>query len=223
MANLITFARLLFLFALLAAVYWAPPLWQLFNPFLLLVLIALDAVDGIVARARQEASQFGAAFDIAVDRSVELVLLVALGHLALIPIWVAYVFIVRSVMVDTIRYVAITEGLDPFSATQHPVGRFLVASRFMRGLYGTAKALAFAWVLLLQPLTHLIPEQLAPWTAATGIVTMSLVYTIVSLCLLRGIPVVVEFLVKSGQLRPAWRVRSPGVPSVPFFSKGAKR
>ena len=81
MANIITLVRFLLLFLLVAMAYQAGPHWQLLNAPLLVLIMGLDALDGYVARRRRETSVFGAIFDIAVDRVVENVLWVVLGHL----------------------------------------------------------------------------------------------------------------------------------------------
>ena len=104
MANLITLGRFLLLFLLVTAAYEASPAWQVANAPLLLLIIALDGVDGYVARKRNETSVFGSIFDIAIDRVVENVLWVILADLGLVPIWVAIVFITRSSIVDSIRF-----------------------------------------------------------------------------------------------------------------------
>ena len=194
MANLVTLTRFFLLFVLVAMAYQAPPQWQLLNAPLLLVIIALDGLDGYVARKRGETSVFGSIFDIAVDRVVELTLWVILGHLGLVPIWVAMVFIVRGTVVDSIRYVGISEGQTAFGMMRSPLGRFLVAGRFMRAFYGTVKALTFGWVLLIQPLPALVPDLWAAWSATCAAVTLALVLASVGLCLVRGLPVVVEFV-----------------------------
>jgi CDP-diacylglycerol--glycerol-3-phosphate 3-phosphatidyltransferase len=195
MANLITLTRFLLLFLLVSLVYRASPQWQLIDAPLLLLILALDALDGYVARRRGETSVFGSIFDIAVDRVVELILWVVLGHLGLIPMWVAVVFIVRGTIVDSIRYGAITDGETAFGMMRSSWGRFLVAGRFMRALYGTVKAMTFGWVLLLQPLPALVPETWTAWSGLFGIVTDVLVFASVALCLARGLPVVIEFVV----------------------------
>jgi CDP-diacylglycerol--glycerol-3-phosphate 3-phosphatidyltransferase len=195
MANLITLTRFLLLFLLVSMAYRAAPQWQLLDAPLLLLIIALDGLDGYVARRRGETSVFGSIFDIAVDRAVELTLWVVLGHLGLIPMWVAVVFIVRGTIVDSIRYGAISGGETAFGMMRSPWGRLLVAGRFMRALYGTVKAVTFGWVLLLQPLPALVPEAWAAWSEVLGIVTDILVFVSVALCLARGLPVVIEFVV----------------------------
>jgi CDP-diacylglycerol--glycerol-3-phosphate 3-phosphatidyltransferase len=198
MANLITLVRFLLLFLLVALAYWAPPRWQLVDAPLLVLIIALDGLDGYVARARGETSVFGSIFDIAVDRVVENVLWIVLGHLGLVPMWVAIVFIVRGAIVDSIRYAAISDGETAFGMMRSPLGRFLVASRQMRGLYGTVKAATFGWVLFLQPWPELDPALWSRWSEAVVPITGALVFASVFLCLLRGFPVVAEFVVVQG-------------------------
>lgn len=196
MANIITASRLILLFVLVLLAYHAPPAVQQVNAPLLVLIIILDGVDGYVARRRRETSVFGAIFDIAVDRVVEIVLWVVLSDLDLVPVWAALVFIVRGVMVDTIRYAAISEGETAFGMMKSPTGRFLVAGRFMRGLYGAIKATTFGWVLLIQPWPALYPELWRTGEPTLSAITSALVVATVGLCLLRGLPVIVEFFAK---------------------------
>ncbi len=207
MANLITLSRLLLLFLLLGMAYHASPVWQQVNAPLILFIIALDGVDGYVARKRVETSVFGSIFDIAVDRVIENVLWVVLAHLDLVPIWVAIVFITRSSIVDSIRYAAISRGESAFGMMQSPWGRFLVAGRFMRGFYGALKAVAFGWIFLLQPWPVLHPELWAHWSAILETVTSVLIYASVGVCLLRGAPVVAEFVATNRLQRIAKEIR----------------
>jgi CDP-diacylglycerol--glycerol-3-phosphate 3-phosphatidyltransferase len=200
MANLITCARLALLFVLVFLAYRASPDWQLLNAPLLLLIIALDGVDGYVARRRGEASAFGAILDIAVDRVVENVLWLVLAHLGLVPIWVAIVFITRGCVVDSIRYAAAVRGETAFGMMQSRWGRLLVASRWMRGFYGALKAATFGWIFLMQPLPQVAPELWAAWSGLLEAVTAVLVDASVFVCLVRGAPVVIEFVHRSGVL-----------------------
>src|SRR4029078_3138995 len=102
MANLITLSRLLLLFVVVAIAY-APSSWlKLIDIPLLIFVFVTDGLDGHVARKRGEASQFGAMFDISVDRIVELSLWVVFTHLDLVSVWVPLVFVVRGSIVDVI-------------------------------------------------------------------------------------------------------------------------
>ena len=207
MANLITTARFALLFVLVALAYGAPPEWQLLDAPLLVLIIVLDGVDGYVARKRGEVTAFGAIFDVAVDRVVEIVLWVVLADLELVPIWVAIVFVTRGSLVDSIRYAAMSGGQTPFGMMRTGWGQFLVAGRFMRGFYGALKATTFGWIFLIQPLPRLAPELWAAWSAPIGLITAALVYAAVTLCLARGIPVLVEFVMTSDLFRVTPRRR----------------
>lgn len=205
MANMITSLRFMLLFLLVAMIYLAPAVWRLLDPFLLILIISLDGLDGYVARRRGESSLFGSVYDIAVDRIVESTLWIVLADVGLVPLWVALLVIARGVLVDSIRGQAATRGVGAFEMMRSPLGRFLVASRFMRGLYGAVKAAAFAWILLFQPVAELWPGWWGSWGEAVQAITAVLVYAAVAMCLLRGAPVVIEFYLAEGQPR---RVRA---------------
>jgi len=196
MANVITLTRLLLIFPLAAMIYWASPEWLWLAPPLLLLIIALDGLDGYVARKRLETSVFGSIFDIAADRVIEYVLWTVLAHVGLVPMCVALVFIIRGTLVDSIRYAAIAGGETAFGMMKSRLGCFLVASRTMRGLYGGLKAVTFAWLLALGPLAYFEPALWVHWHEAIALATGVLIYSTVVLCLLRGVPVLVEFAMR---------------------------
>ena len=195
MANLITFSRLLLALLLVLMVYEAAPAWQTLNAPLLLLVISLDGLDGYVARRRGETSPFGAILDIAVDRAIEYILWIVFAHLGLVPVWVALVFVVRGTIVDAIRYGGVLRGESPFGMMRSGLGRKLVAGRFMRAFYGTLKAVTFAWILVLQPLPVMAPATWASLGGLAGDLTSGLVIACVAVCLLRGLPVMAEFVV----------------------------
>lgn len=202
MANLITLSRLVLLLVVVAIAYRPVSAMQLWIwPILSLVFIS-DGLDGWVARRRGEESLFGALFDIAVDRIVELTLWIVLADLDLVPIWIPIVFVVRGVLVDAIRASQVqADRSGPFSLLNSPAARWLVAGRFMRGFYATVKAFAFCGLFMIKPLPLaigvLLPSRTDFWTPLQPgfeLLVMALTYLAVALCLLRGLPVVVEFL-----------------------------
>ncbi len=207
MANLITLARFILLFVLVIMAYRQGSVLQFLNVPLLVVIFIMDGIDGYIARKRHEESLFGAIFDIAVDRIVENVLWLVLADLDLIPVWVAIVFVTRSFLVDSIRANAASEGQTPFGMMQSPLGRFLVAGKFMRILYAVVKAVAFGYVFLIQPWPFLVPDFYAQWSAPLHIVKELLVYSAVALCLARGLPVILEFALQEDGLFAALRGR----------------
>jgi len=189
LANLITLARLPLLVVvlgiLLYTVSWG---WQLLGLGLLGLLYLMDWIDGLVARARRETSDLGAVLDIALDRTVENVLWIAFLTLGLVSFWVPVIFLVRSFVVDGIRGVAFARGKAGFTMMHTPWGRFLVASRFMRAFYGLAKGVTFGVLWLTHALTLQDPGYLAalePWY-------QSLVWLTVALCVVRGLPVLLD-------------------------------
>ena len=71
----------------------------------------------------------------------------------------------------------------------------------LRGFYGTLKAVTFGWVLFLQPLPQLAPAFWGEWLGALDAVTMTLVAASVIVCVLRGLPVVLEWAAGPNGLR----------------------
>lgn len=195
MANLITLSRLLLLVVVVAMAYAPPSPLQLLDVPLLILVFVTDGLDGWVARRRGEASLFGAMFDIAGDRIVELTLWIVLADLDLVPVWVPLVFVVRGTIVDAIRASQTKRrGQSPFSLMESPLGRWLVAGKFMRIFYAVLKAHAFCWLLLIQPLPVLAPALWAEWGALLAGIGAALVYLSVAICLVRGVPVIAEFV-----------------------------
>jgi CDP-diacylglycerol--glycerol-3-phosphate 3-phosphatidyltransferase len=199
MANLITTLRLALLCLLVWLGYEASPQLQLLNAPLVLLIFILDGVDGYVARRRGEASLFGSVYDIAADRIVENALWLQLADLDLVPVWVALLFIVRGILVDSIRGLGTSRGLQPFGLTASALGHFLVAGRFMRAAYGTVKAVTFGWIFLLQPWPALIPHFWFQWAPMLNSVTALLIWLAVTLCLLRAMPVLLTVLPRTGR------------------------
>jgi len=195
MPNLITLSRLLLLVLVVVSAWQPPAWWQFLNVPLLILLFVTDGLDGWVARRRGETSLFGALFDIASDRIVELTLWIVLADPGLVPLWVPLLFVIRGVLVDTIRSSqAATHQASPFSMIESPLGRFIVAGRFMRVFYAVVKAHAFCWLLLLLPMPALLPGFWADWGGVLRGIGHVLVGLSVALCVLRALPVIAEFI-----------------------------
>jgi CDP-diacylglycerol--glycerol-3-phosphate 3-phosphatidyltransferase len=196
MANLITLSRLLLLIAVVLIAYRQPPsLLHFLNVPLLILVFVTDGLDGYVARKRGEVTLFGAMFDIAGDRIVELTMWIVLADLNLVPIWVPLVFVIRGTIVDTIRAgQASARRESPFAMMETPIGKWLVAGKFMRIFYAVLKAHAFCWLLLIQPVPELFPQFWASWAWLLAGIGQILVYLSVAICLARGMPVIIEFI-----------------------------
>ena len=117
MANLITIGRFPVLIAIILLLYAPSPSARVTSAVLLILVIAMDSVDGIIARARDEESLLGSVLDIMVDRSVELVMWVCYADLGLIPVAIPIIYIVRGTIVDALRnigYLYVTLDLEGY-------------------------------------------------------------------------------------------------------------
>ncbi|MFM9108221.1 MAG: CDP-alcohol phosphatidyltransferase family protein [Chloroflexota bacterium] len=149
MANLITVLRLCLLFVVIWMIDREPVAWAFASMALIIVVFAGDGLDGWVARKRKSTSQFGAVFDIAGDRIVETALWVFFAWLRVIPLWIPMLVIVRGGIVDALRSMSYAEGMTAFgekNMMRSEFTRWLTAGRFMRGLYGFAKAAGFVFL-----------------------------------------------------------------------------
>jgi CDP-diacylglycerol--glycerol-3-phosphate 3-phosphatidyltransferase len=195
MANLVTMSRLVLLLVVVWLFYVPQSPWAFAGFFLIIFIFISDGLDGYIARRRNEATLFGALFDIAGDRIVELTLWIVAADVDLVPIWVPLVFIMRGVIVDTIRSSnAVAQGKAPLALMRSPLGKLLVAGKFVRILYAVVKASAFAGLALQQPFPAQLPEL---WGYVGSLLTAStyfFVYCAVVLCIARGLPVIAEFV-----------------------------
>jgi CDP-diacylglycerol--glycerol-3-phosphate 3-phosphatidyltransferase len=194
--NLITLGRIVLALAVMV-IFQMGFYWRLAAVLLTLVVIYLDSLDGFVARKLGQASDFGALFDITGDRIVEHIYLIFYCAMGLVSFWVPVVFVTRSFLVDTLRSVAFSrEGKTPFgrkTMMKSPFTRFLTASSFSRTLYGISKIATFILIGLIYALQKGFEEGVH-WLTRTEIrdltvVTQTLVWIMVGLNLIRGLPV----------------------------------
>jgi CDP-diacylglycerol---glycerol-3-phosphate 3-phosphatidyltransferase len=207
MANLITIARLVALYIVIYLMYVGGPRTITFCIFALLIIFASDGLDGWVARRRKSTSDFGAMFDIASDRIVENSLWVVFAHQGLIPVWIPLLVLGRGFIVDGLRSLSFAEGMTAFGENnlmRSSLTRWLTAGRFMRALYGYAKAAAFAFLAGLMAWEHADIEASDSILAAIyqvdafRLLGWVLVYGSVVLTVVRGVPVVVDALAVYG-------------------------
>lgn len=188
LANIITLSRLPLLFAFLVLLLSSTITLRIIGFFLLIILFLMDWFDGYVARRRHEVTQLGAVLDVALDRAVENILWVVFLSINLVPLWVPVLFLCRSFIVDSLRGVALQQGHSVFGMMHSSWGKFLVASRFMRALYGFAKAWVFCQLTLTHALALLYPQYL-PLLENSN---QALIYLVAALCLARGLPVLFD-------------------------------
>lgn len=188
LANMITILRLPLLSLVVLLLYQPIEDLRLLATPLLVLLILMDTLDGVVARRRHEESLFGSALDIAMDRAVELVLWVTFAHLHLIPVVIPLVVIVRGVLTDSIRSVAAEHGISAHGMMGSTLGRWLVASPPMRTGYAITKLVAFV------ALTQALVLPAASSASAEFLLSLgvSAAWLATAICLLRGLPVLLE-------------------------------
>src|ERR1700691_6130507 len=105
---------------------------------LAIAAIALDGVDGYLARRRGMATPLGAQLDILGDRVVEDLFFTFFAVAGLVSLWVPVLFFVRGTLTDFLRGLASREGRTGFGQNGMQEtwwGRALVASRGSRAAY----------------------------------------------------------------------------------------
>jgi len=193
MANTITLARIPLLIGVVLLLYLGSPAVQIAAAGLVLFLILMDTLDGIVARRRHEVGMLGSKLDIAVDRIVELVMWVVFADLDLISVAIPIIVIIRGGLVDTVRSFSLVFGETSFGMMQTKWGRRLVASGFMRSLYGVAKAAAFCLLALALGLRRLwAGTDKAGWAQGVWVLAVVMSWIAAAFCVIRGAPVLLE-------------------------------
>jgi phosphatidylglycerophosphate synthase len=186
--TLITLSRFPLLAVAVGAMYSASQTLQFTGIGVLLAGLVLDTMDGVVARRRHETSLLGSVLDIAADRTYEVVLWICFADLGVIPLLIPVIVVARTALTDAIRGLGVRRGTAPFAQLETRLGAFLVASAWMRTAYGLTKLLAFCGLAAVRPLGASWPE---PAAALLGVM-QPVAWLCVTLCVLRGVPVVIE-------------------------------
>lgn len=199
MANIITIARIILLFIGIGFIYSHNIYGEILAFAIVIIVIIMDWIDGYVARKRGKTTPFGAVLDIMGDRIVESSLWIVFAHIHLIPVWVPIVVIVRGVITDSLRSVALTKGKTPFgekTMIKTAVGRLIVSSRLSRAIYGSAKVVTFCYLILYLAYIEGLkasPALFTPdWQASLYVAGMTLVYITVFMCVVRAVPVITD-------------------------------
>jgi pimeloyl-ACP methyl ester carboxylesterase/phosphatidylglycerophosphate synthase len=201
MANLLTLARVLLIFIVIAV--WGrdrgveSPWLDLAMVPVLAWAIIMDALDGWAARKFHEESKAGALFDIAGDRIVELTLWTFFAirrdpaGVPLVPYWVPLVIITRTVLTDLIRSVAFADGKTPFGENtlqSTAWAKWLTSSAISRGGYGVLKTLSFCGLGFVIALPRLVADP--AWIGGLRQTIDVLVYVTTAFAILRAVPVI---------------------------------
>src|SRR6201993_1517005 len=119
--------------------------------------IALDALDGHIARKKKMATPVGAQLDILGDRMIENVYFTYFAVVGMVSLWLPVLFFARGAATDLLRRVAMRAGHSGWGANAMLKtwwGKALVASRWSRGLYAAMKCLCFCYLGLELALTR---------------------------------------------------------------------
>jgi CDP-diacylglycerol---glycerol-3-phosphate 3-phosphatidyltransferase len=159
---------------------------------LTIAAIALDGLDGYLARRRNLATPLGAQLDILGDRLVENLFFTFFAVAGLVSLWVPVLFFVRGTLTDFLRTLAARAGRVGFgrhSMLETWWGRTLVASRASRAAYATLKCVCFCALGLLLAVRHLPAAGFEPvlTSAVQALTGLTLAF-----CLLRAVPVLWE-------------------------------
>jgi CDP-diacylglycerol--glycerol-3-phosphate 3-phosphatidyltransferase len=177
--------------------------------------IALDALDGHIARRKNLATPVGAQLDILGDRMIENVYFTYFAVVGMVSLWLPVFFFARGAATDFLRGLAMRAGHSGWGANamlETWWGRALVASRWSRGLYAAMKCLCFCYLGLELALTRgpvaLLGEMTADLHALVRVGAHVLTWMTAAFCLLRGLPVLAEgWWYLSGSVRPARAVK----------------
>jgi phosphatidylglycerophosphate synthase len=203
LANWITLARFPLLLLNILALYFGSPTVRVMGAGLLFLGLMLDTLDGIVARRTGQASLLGSVLDIAADRAYELVLWVCFAHLGMIPVAIPLVIIGRTVLTDALRSIGVGQGTAPFAQQRTALGRFLVGSAWMRVGYSASKVVSFCGLALAQAFAG-FPADSVPGMAVAPMMAVlrATAWLAVTICVLRGLPVIVDSLRRCWPPRP---------------------
>jgi CDP-diacylglycerol--glycerol-3-phosphate 3-phosphatidyltransferase len=195
--NQVTFIRVVAGFAAVAVFHFGRSvIADIAGVVLTVAAMALDGLDGYLARTRNLATPLGAQFDILGDRVVENLYFTFFAVTGLISLWVPIAFFARGAATDFLRGFAHRAGRAGFGAEgmlQTIWGRLFVASRLSRAAYAGLKCACFCYLGGLLALSHLT----AGWTTHVPVSSLAaigqvLTYCTVATCLLRALPVLWE-------------------------------
>lgn len=161
--------------------------------------IALDALDGHLARTKKMATPVGAQLDILGDRIIENMFFTYFAVVGMVSLWLPILFFARGAATDFLRALAMKAGHSGWGANamlQSRLARALVASRWSRGMYAVLKCVCFCYLGLELALTRgpvaLVGPVSLDMHAAIHAGAQTLAWMTGIFCVVRGLPVLVE-------------------------------
>ncbi len=143
LANITVLVRVALVFVVMALLDNGNGSVRLLSVAVLLIALALDGLDGYLARKLDIVSGIGGVLDTLGDRITENALIVFFAYMHLLPLWFALYFLVRSLMADLIRGLNFRKGIATFEINHSFLGRMLVSSKVSRTAYLVAKFALF--------------------------------------------------------------------------------
>jgi len=169
-ANAITFSRLFLTFVVIALLRQHRVL-DIVLIATIAIIFVLDALDGYIARQRNEVSKIGAILDTIADRVIENTFWIYFTVIGLIPLWIPIIVMARGFVTDSIQHYT----TQPRRGWSHAFTR----SRTSRALYGAIKMLTFIYLASMSIFGDAAPPNLG----------MILATITVTFCLIRALTV----------------------------------
>ncbi|MGB4592324.1 MAG: CDP-diacylglycerol--glycerol-3-phosphate 3-phosphatidyltransferase [Coriobacteriia bacterium] len=192
-ANRVTLVRIVLIPVFLVILLAELPVWGPWLAALVFTLLAAtDAVDGYLARSRNEVTTFGKFIDPLADKLLVTAALVALVDLERLPSWIALIIISRELVVSGLRMVAVAEGrviaasnygkIKTVLQIMAIVGFIVMDSSVIPDVLGPRMAYAFwvlTWIVMVAALIATVASMIdyfyhardiitGPWTSGRG-------------------------------------------------------
>jgi phosphatidylglycerophosphate synthase len=196
--NKITLLRVVVGF-LAVSFFGRSPWMNLMAVALTVATIALDALDGQIARKKRMATPAGVQIDILGDRIIENMYLTYFAVVGMVSLWLPMFFFARGAATDFLRTLVLRAGHSGLGANvilQTRWAHAIVAPRWSRGAYAALKCMCFCYLGLALALTRGPVAVLGPITVdvhdAIRAGAETLAWLTAAFCLLRGLPLLLE-------------------------------
>jgi CDP-diacylglycerol---glycerol-3-phosphate 3-phosphatidyltransferase len=162
--------------------------------------MALDALDGHIARTKKMATPEGAQIDVLGDRMIENMYFTYFAVVGMVSLWLPMLFFARGAATDFLRGLAMKKagrtGWGANAMLENNWARAVVASRWSRGAYAGLKCFCFCYLGLELALTRGPVALLGPVTtdlhAAIRFGAQLLTWITGAVCVIRAVPVLLE-------------------------------
>lgn len=109
--NKLTISRMIITPIFLAVILWDMPHRFLFAAIVFSIAAVTDAIDGKLARKRNEITVFGKLLDPVADKMLTTAALLAFMQLGLCSVWIVFIVLTREFVITSIRLIALSQGV----------------------------------------------------------------------------------------------------------------